>query len=387
LGFCVGLLESSATSLAATASHGRSAGFSNLPAPANGPISTALGADDSQYRIVGLSAHNPAQGLSASFGRSGVTIAGGRTPVTIALQAAGRSSGLHALSLAAPPRVHANRVDYRRGSVDEWWSNGPLGLEEGFDLARRPAGTGDVTLALAISGAMSLNDGVVALGGGLSYTGLHAQDARGRSLEARFVLQHGRVLIQVDDRGAKYPLEIDPFVERATLTSSDGVSGDELGYSVAILGNTIAIGAPDHAVDGNADQGAVYVFVEGAKGWSSATQAAELTASDGTGEFQPSLGHSVSVCPGGGTVVAGAPYAGATGAGYDGAAYVFNEPPGGWSGSETQFAELTGGVAGGILGSSVSCYVGTGLTGGAIATIAAGAYGLSRAGARWTCSL
>jgi hypothetical protein len=376
LGFCTGLLGTSGTSLAATASHGRSGGFSSLPAAAKGPISAALGADGSQYRIVGLSARNPAQGLSASFGRSGVTIAGGRAPVTISLQAVGRASTLYALPLAAPPRVQTNRVDYRHGSVDEWWANGPLGLEEGFDLARRPAGTGDLTLALAVSGALSLRDGVVAIGDGLSYTGLRAEDATGRSLEARFALQQGRLLIQVDDVGARYPLKIDPFVQRATLTSSDGVSGDELGYSVAIWGNTIAVGAPDHAVDGNADQGAVYVFVEGANGWSSATQAAELTASDGGGEFQPSLGHSVSLCPGGGSVVAGAPYAGATGAGFTGAVYVFNEPPGGWSGSETQFTELTG-AAGGDLGASVSCYVGTGLTGGAIATIAAGAYGTS----------
>jgi hypothetical protein len=374
LAYCAGLLGSSGTSLAATASHVASRGLSSLPAAARGPISAALGADDSQYRIVGLSARNPAQGLSASFGRSGVTIGGGRTPVTISLQAAGRSSTLHALPLAAPPRVHANRVDYRHGSVDEWWANGPLGLEEGFDLARRPAGTGDVALALKISCAVSLHDGVVALGGGLTYTGLHAHDATGRSLAAKFTLQKGRVLIQVDDRGARYPLEIDPFVGRATLTSSDGFNGDEFGYSVAISGNTIAVGAPRHNVDGNADQGAVYVFVEGAKGWSSTTQTAELTASDGAGEFQPELGYSVSVCPGGGNVVAGAPFTGATGAGFTGTVYVFNEPPGGWSGSETQFTELTG-AAGGILGSSVSCYVGTGLTGGAIATIAAGAYG------------
>jgi FG-GAP repeat/IPT/TIG domain len=385
LGFTTGLLGGSGaalaatataggSALAATASHRPSGAFSSLPPAAKGPISAALGADDSQYRIVGLSARNPAQGLSASFGRSGVTIEGGPMPVTISLEAAGRSDTLHALPLAASPRVQANRVDYGHGSVEEWWANGPLGLEEGFDLARRPAGTGDVTLALAISGSVSLRDGAVALGGGLTYTGLHAHDATGRSLAAKFTLQKGRVLIQVADRGARYPLEIDPFVERATLTSGDGVNGDQFGYSVSISGNTVAVGAPSHNVEGNADQGAVYVFVEGSKGWSSTTQSAELTASDGGGEYQPQLGYSVSVCPGGGNVVAGAPFTDPTGAGYTGSVYVFNEPPGGWSGSETQFTELTA-TAGAVLGSSVSCYVGTGLTGGAIATVAAGAYG------------
>ena len=39
---------------------------------------------------------------------------------------------------AAEPRAEANRVEYRRGEVTEWYVNGPLGLEQGFTLARAP---------------------------------------------------------------------------------------------------------------------------------------------------------------------------------------------------------------------------------------------------------
>ena len=42
-----------------------------------------------------------------------------------------------------PAHDAANRVEYRRpGGVVEWYINGPLGLEQGFDLAAPPVGGG-----------------------------------------------------------------------------------------------------------------------------------------------------------------------------------------------------------------------------------------------------
>ena len=51
--------------------------------------------------------------------------------------------------------------------------------------------------------------------------------------------------------------------------------------SVAISGDRIVAGAQDATVGANADQGAVYVFVEPRGGWVSTTDTAKLTASDG----------------------------------------------------------------------------------------------------------
>jgi hypothetical protein len=43
-------------------------------------------------------------------------------------------------------------------------------------------------------------------------------------------------------------------------TSSDGAEFDDFGWSIVASGKTVLVGAPFHAVNGNAGQGAAYVF-------------------------------------------------------------------------------------------------------------------------------
>ena len=69
--------------------------------------------------------------------------------------------------------------------------------------------------------------------------------------------------------------------QTAKLTASDGAEGATLGIDVAISCKTIIAGAPDEQ-QATPGPGAVYVFREPQHGWQSATQTAELTASDGT---------------------------------------------------------------------------------------------------------
>jgi IPT/TIG domain/FG-GAP repeat len=125
--------------------------------------------------------------------------------------------------------------------------------------------------------------------------------------------------------------------QNAELSASDPNPGnDHLAYSVAVSGNTIVAGAPFHKVGANNSQGAAYVFVMPAGGWVNETQSAELTATDGSEPDE--LGYSVAVS--GATVVAGARKHQVTEYADQGAAYVFTEPVGGWSGSLTQVQEL-----------------------------------------------
>ena len=70
-------------------------------------------------------------------------------------------------------------------------------------------------------------------------------------------------------------------LQEAKLTASDGQTGDYLGWSVSISGNTVVVGAWGAMVGGNFDQGAAYVFTESSSGWASMTEIAKLTASDG----------------------------------------------------------------------------------------------------------
>jgi len=124
----------------------------------------------------------------------------------------------------------------------------------------------------------------------------------------------------------------------AKLTSSD--NGEGFGISVAISGNTIVVGAANTSnFDAPAaGPGAAYVFVRPAGGWTDANESAKLTASDG--QAGDAFGDSVSIS--GNTIAVGAFFA-ADSAGNDfaGKAYVFARPAGGWTGDLHETARLT----------------------------------------------
>jgi len=85
------------------------------------------------------------------------------------------------------------------------------------------------------------------------------------------------------------------------FTPVDSQIGDEFGFSTAISGNYAVVGAPYHVVDGNQYQGAAYIFERETGGW---IEMAELTASDGMAN--DNFGFSVAIS--GDWVVVGAPY-------------------------------------------------------------------------------
>jgi hypothetical protein len=336
-----------------------------LPLAVWGPVSRALGHDDPSYRAAaagsGLIVRNPRQRVSAQFSASGVTIRSGAVVVGMRLQRYGYGSALGTVAAVAPAAA-GNRVLYRRGPVSEWYTNGPLGLEQGFTLTGRPAvhGAGPLTLALTLSGnaraLLSNARGTITFsvsGSSLSYRGLLATDATGRALPAWLQLHGHELLLRVNNAGARYPIKIDPFVQQAKLTAADGAANDFLGEAAAIDGNTIAVGAPTRFTG----PGAVYVFVKPPTGWANATETAKLTASDGAPGDQ--LGESyglgsTGVAISGNTIVVGAPNATVSGNASEGAVYVFVKPPGGWR-SETQAAKLTASnaMAGWSLGTAV----------------------------------
>jgi len=307
------LVLAAAAGLALPASLGsappRAASGAVVPLAAQARISASLGAHLASYRVRGLAAENPAQRLQVRFAPDRVRV----NSVSLALAAVGgRAVG------ATQPRAAGNRVTYARGGVREWYVNGPLGLEQGFDVAARPAR--GLSLTLIVGGTThARQDGAsILLGDGLRYTAPTATDARGRSLPARAVLRHGQITLLVADRGARYPVRIDPFVQQAKLTSGPSASGDLLGISVALSGDTLAVGADQ----GTGGAGQVEVFVKGPGGWADATQTATLTASDGVSGDD--LGVDVAID--GDTIVATSHHNHSRGA-----VYVFTKPAGGWA--------------------------------------------------------
>lgn len=111
-----------------------------------------------------------------------------------------------------------------------------------------------------------------------------------------------------------------------------------LGRSVSIEGDVIVSAAYLATVNGNDDQGHGYVFVKPQAGWSGTlTESAELLASDGQ-QFDK-LGISVDMDNG--TIVLGAYLAEPPGSNSNqGAAYVYTQPNGGWSGTIFESAIL-----------------------------------------------
>jgi hypothetical protein len=247
--------------------------LADLPVAAQGAISRALGRDAEAYHVRArengsLEAENPRHGVRAVFGKDGVE-----------LRAGGESWRLHpagggAEDSGVAPVADRNRVEYRRGGVTEWYVNGPLGIQQGFTVAERPAALGaGRPLRVELEWAGTLRAEMEEGGHGLvlrdasgnavlGYRGLAAWDAQGRELAARLELAGARLAIEVEDAGAEYPVTIDPFVQQAKLTASDGAADDQFGFSVAISGDTVVVGAEADDIGANSDQGSAYVFAD-----------------------------------------------------------------------------------------------------------------------------
>ena len=131
-----------------------------------------------------------------------------------------------------------------------------------------------------------------------------------------------------DDNGSEsgsayvFTSESGVWSQSAKLTPSDGAAGDRFGYSVAVDGDTAVAGAFGDADNGSAS-GSAYVFTRESGVWS---QSAKLTPSDGArGDY---FGWSVAVD--GDTVVVGAYFDDDNGSD-SGSAYVFTRESGVWS--------------------------------------------------------
>jgi hypothetical protein len=311
---------------------------------------------------------NHEQRLSARFGVADVALSDGAGELDLSLLGI---SGVPAT--AVKPTAHANRITYARGAVSEWYANGPMGIEQGFNVAHPVGASSDNTLTLALSLGGSLRARMQAGGRGvllsapggkvaLRYGQLSASDSTGRSLPVSLALHGHSLQFSVRTAGARYPLSIDPIVQEGQLSGpSEGI-----GSSVAIEGSTIVVGAAGEIVSGGAKrdgqaepQGAVFVFKEPAGGWANTTKAAELVASDADAEEYSGneggdgLGTAVAIS--GKTIVASAPSATAGERIYAGKVYVFEEPEDGWINSY-QNAELAASdaIEYGHLGSSVA---------------------------------
>ncbi len=307
--------------------------ISPLPTGLDVALSRALGENDPSYFIdvAKRTAKNEKNGYDISFMESGVAFSSAFT-----LSVPGSSY--------ADPIIAGNAVTYNRDGYAEWYSNGPLGLEQGFTVHR------PTNIEVSISGAKSISlhrdkrgADIVTDASTLSYAGLFAYDANHNDLPVSFVQTSPTTLaIQVDDAHATYPITIDPYVQEEKIALlSGGARNDHFGQAVAISadGTRAIVGAP------NAD--AALIFVRSGTTW---TEEAQLIASDRV--IGDQFGSAISIDGDGTRVVVGA-YYDDIGANFDqGSAYVFTRAGTLWLQEQKLTAE--GGVANEFFGRAVS---------------------------------
>jgi hypothetical protein len=357
----------------------------SLPLQAQGVMSSALGSGAASFaaRPTGDGYRLAGGGVAADLSGRGVRmrVAGGS--LSMALTGVGRGGRLSSVG-AVSLMTRANRVSFGRAGLREWYAAGPFGIEQGFTVASRPQGTGgSLTLAMRLGGSLRARlagsqvrfvtpSGRVAA----RYGGLVAVDARGRRLPAALALVGGSLQLRVDDRGARYPLRIDPFVQQGTKLTGGGETGaGGFGFSVALSadGDTALIGGPsDNGV------GAAWAFTRSGGVWTQ--QGTKLTANDETGSG--GFGRTVALSADGNTALIG----GQADNGNVGAAWAFTRSGGVWT---QQGAKLTAndetGAARFSVGVALSADGNTALIGGESDNGNVGAaWVFTRSGGVWT---
>ncbi len=311
----------------------------------------------------GYRAHNPGQQWLTRFDGHGFVIRpdAGDWTWGLELVSYGFPGSERLVESSASVSAEGGRVAYAwDATLEEWYKNDSRGLEHGYTMHQRPTWSGEgepgeLVFVLAVRGGLRPEvtaaarnvqfldeEGAVLL----TYSGLCVVDANGRDLPASFESSGQELRLSIDERGAHYPLTIDPLAQQAYLKASNPDFGDYFGISVAASGDTVVIGAPGEASNAtgvNGDQsdnsadssGAAYVFVRNGSTW---IQQAYLKASN-TGSLDQ-FGWCVSLS--GDTLVVGAPYEASSAPGVNGdqsdrnapgagAAYVFVRSGSTWS--------------------------------------------------------
>src|ERR1700674_2089719 len=108
--------------------------LSDLPAVAQQSISASIGRDQPAYHATaagsGVALFNPANAFTAQVRAGTLAISAGSSTWGMSLAGWGYGGVSHPLGSAATT-TSSNRVDANYGAVDEWFVNGPMGLEQG----------------------------------------------------------------------------------------------------------------------------------------------------------------------------------------------------------------------------------------------------------------
>jgi hypothetical protein len=292
---------------------GSAGGLTHGSAPARGSTERTVSPDwlsrvdagirEAQYRVVvepdgSLVAANGARHLRARFSDRRVSIEtqlaeAPPSRMSFRLDRFGREGAL-APVLPVSPVPHANRVEYDHGELTEWYVNDDRGLEQGFTIARPPAGerTSPVVLDLRVSGDLrgipGTDAGEIEFVAGstardhpdalLRYGALRAVDALGHEVAAAMTIHGSSLRIAIRDADAAYPLIVDPlwqgpaWLEEGEQDCVWFNSCENLGFAVATAGDVngdgyadVLVGVPGFNSPSTA-QGAAFLYLGSSSG-------------------------------------------------------------------------------------------------------------------------
>ena len=226
---------------------------------------------------------------------------------------------------AVAPEANGARIEYRRPGMVEWYENGPSGIEQGFTLDARPAGDGRLTITGQI--AASLNAVPSADGAGiefltanganvLRYSGLIARDSHGAELPGQMTIAGTMLSLVIDDRGATYPVVVDPLMTSPAWTAESNSINAQFGFSVAGVGDVngdgrsdVLVGAPGYSNGAGESLGRVFLYLGSSSGLEIAQAwSARPGVLSGAGELGESIAAAGDVNGDGfGDILVGAP--------------------------------------------------------------------------------
>lgn len=238
------------------------------------------------------------QDLSVEFDSDGAHVHGfreeGASPSwgwRYRLERVGREARLEPVAEEAPQfRESLGRVEFQRRGLTEYYQQRPEGVEQGFELHKRPAGEGEVVLEGQVDFRTELGTPIVhgredsegitfatRDAGVLRYSKLIVWDATGARVPARLSWESlpsgGLLAIRLDDTKAVYPIHVDPLLTTPSWTAESNQAGGALGNTVSSAGDVngdgyadVIVGAPGFDEPGISDAGRAYVYLGSAGG-------------------------------------------------------------------------------------------------------------------------